>query len=85
MAARKPAERRAGAKGIRPIQARAARRSVFQAIERIRPAAKRNPQQQRVSLWYPITVEALPEAYLSVQRKAASGVEGVTWDTYADG
>ena len=81
-------ERRAGAKGNPSGQStrRAQERgSVSQAVERIRQAAKRNPKQKLVSLLHHISVDALHEAYLSLKRKAASGVDGVTWSTYADG
>ena len=81
-------ERRAGVKGnpLDPRMRRAQKRgSVSQSVERIRQAAKRNPKKKLVSLLHHLTVEALHVAFLRIKRKAASGVDGVTWDTYADG
>ncbi len=45
----------------------------------------RNPKPKRVARLPPITVKALHEAYLGWKRKAAPGVDGMTWDPYADG
>ena len=81
-------ERRAGAEGnpSGPSPRRTQKRGrVSPAVERIRPAAKRNPKQKLVSRWPPITVDARQAAYLSLKRQAASGVDGVTGGRYANG
>ncbi len=81
-------ERRAGPEG-KP-ESRATRRaqkreSVPQAADRIRAAAKRNPGERLVALLHHITTEALSDAFHSLRKDAAAGVDGVTWAHYADG
>ena len=81
-------EPRAGAEGNPESQStrRAQKRaSVTQAADRIRQAAKRNPDERLVALLHHITVPVLEEAFHSLKRDAAAGVDGVTWDMYAEG
>ncbi len=81
-------ERRAGPEGKpgRRATCRAQKRvSVQQAAERIRAAAKRNPEERLVALLHHITAEALEAAYHALRQDAAAGVDGVTWAAYADG
>ncbi len=87
----RPAEQvepRAGAEGnpesqnTRRAQKRA---SVSHAADRIRQAAKRNPDERLTSLLHHITVPVLEEAFHALKRDAAAGVDGVTWDMYAEG
>jgi retron-type reverse transcriptase len=81
-------ERRAGPEGNpgRRATCRAQQRaSVQQAAERIRAAAKRKPAERLVALLHHITVEALESAYHALRRDAAAGVDGVTWEAYAEG
>ena len=83
-----PVEPRAGAEGnpgsqnTRRAQKRA---SVSQAADRIRQAAKRRPDERLVALLHHITVPVLEAAFHSLKRDAAAGVDGVTWDMYAEG
>ena len=53
--------------------------------DRIRQATKRNPKERLVALLHHITVPALMEAFHSLKSDVAAGVDGVTWEMYADG
>ncbi len=56
-----------------------------QAGARIRKAVKRNPEERLVALLHHITVPVLAEAFYSLKSDVAAGVDGVTWEMYADG
>ncbi len=55
------------------------------AADRIRQAAKRNPEERLVALLHHITVSVLSEAFHSIKSDVAAGVDGVTWEMYAEG
>ena len=55
------------------------------AATRIRQAVKRNPEERLVALLHHITVPVLAEAFYSLKSDVAAGVDGVTWEMYADG
>ena len=76
------AEGNPGSQSTRRAQKRA---SVSQAADRIRQAAKGNPDERLVALLHHITVPVLEEAFHSLKRDAGAGVDGVTWDMYAEG
>ena len=81
-------EGRAGPKGNAVGQSprRAQKRgNGSQAADRIRQAAKRNPDERLVALLHHVTVDALRDAFLSLRKDAAAGVDGVTWEMYAEG
>ena len=83
-----PVEPRAGAEGKPGSQStrRAQKRaSVTQAADRIRQAAKGNPDERLVALLHHITVPVLEEAFHSLKRDVAAGVDGMTWEMYAEG
>ena len=61
------------------------RESVTQAAERIRQAATRNPREKLTALLHHVTPDALRWAFLTLKRDAAAGVDGMTWDEYAEG
>ena len=61
------------------------RASVSQAATRIRQAVKRNPDERLVALLHHITVPVLSETFYSLKSDVAAGVDGVTWEMYADG
>jgi len=52
------------------------------ALERVRQAARRSRGEQFSALMHHITVDRLEDAFFSVKRKAAAGVDGVTWEQY---
>ncbi len=81
-------EGRAGPKGngVGQSPRRAQKRaSGSQAADRIRQAAKRNPEERLVALLHQVTVDVLHDAFHSLRKDAAAGVDGVTWHAYADG
>ena len=87
----RPAEQvepRAGAEGNSGGRSRhraQKRGSLSQEADRIRQAAKRNPEGRLVALLHHITMPVLAEAFHSLKRDVAAGVDGVTWEMYADG
>jgi RNA-directed DNA polymerase len=54
------------------------------ALDRVHQAAK-DKDRKFTSLLHHITVDRLRDAYLSHAKRAASGVDGVTWHQYAEG
>ena len=83
-----PVEPRAGAKGNPESlsMSRAQKRGIMShGADRIRQAAKRNPDERLVALLHHITVPVLSEAFYSLKSDVAAGVDGVTWEMYADG
>jgi len=80
-----PVERRVGTKGnagqhnTRRAQNR---ESVTQALARIRQAARTRKKERFTALLHHIDVDLLRIAFLALQRKAAPGVDGLTWRDY---
>jgi len=61
------------------------RSDVPQALERVRQAAKRDKELRFTALLHHVyTIEALMEAYFTLKREAAPGVDGVTWKDYGE-
>ena len=58
--------------------------SVSPGLERVRESARTNPKLRFTSLLHHITPELLRMAYYSLKRKAAPGIDGVTWDAYGE-
>ncbi|VAW76146.1 Retron-type RNA-directed DNA polymerase [hydrothermal vent metagenome] len=50
----------------------------------VRERAKENKDLQFTALLHHVTVDLLHESYLSLKRKAASGVDQVTWQSYGE-
>lgn len=59
------------------------RTSAPSALARVREAAKRDKKKRFTALLHHITIDLLRAAFLSLARRAAAGVDGVTWSTYA--
>jgi RNA-directed DNA polymerase len=81
-------EPRAGTKGNadRPRTRRTqSRGSVSQGLERVRQAARQRKRQTFTALLHHVTIDALREAFLALKRRAAPGVDGVTWQDYESG
>jgi len=84
-AGREPVERRAEAKGnagqtdTRRTQGR---ESVTQGLDRIRQAAKAKEKEKFTALFHHISVEHLEETFFELEKKAAAGVDGLTWRSY---
>jgi RNA-directed DNA polymerase len=53
-------------------------------LARIRAAAKREPKLQFNNLYHHITYERLHQAYFALKRKAASGVDNMSWAGYGE-
>jgi group II intron reverse transcriptase/maturase len=58
------------------------RERVSQALGRVRQAARQRKKEKFTALLHHITVDTLREAYYALKRKAAAGVDGVTWGDY---
>lgn len=58
------------------------RASVTQALERVRQAARLRKKEKFTSLLHHINSAMLRMAFYALKRKAAAGVDGLTWQTY---
>jgi RNA-directed DNA polymerase len=55
------------------------------ALERVRQVAEERKEERFTALWHHVyNEESLREAYLGLNRKAAPGVDGVTWNWYGE-
>ena len=78
-------EERCSAKGNTPEQntVRTQRRvAVSSALGRVRRVARTDKETKFTALLHHVTVERLREAYKSLRRQAAPGIDGVTWVQY---
>src|ERR1700730_3920281 len=55
---------------------------VSQGLAGVRKAARNNKEMKFTSLLHHLTVDLLRESFYSLKRKAAPGVDGVTWQEY---
>src|SRR3984885_2713426 len=55
---------------------------VTQALDRVRNAARQRKKEQFTALLHHVNVDALRTAFYALKRKAAAGVDGVTWQDY---
>jgi RNA-directed DNA polymerase len=82
------AEQRAGTEGntgqphTRRTQSRG---SVSQGLDRVRHAARQRKKEKFTALLHHVTVDLLRESFLALKRRAAPGVDGVTWEDYETG
>jgi RNA-directed DNA polymerase len=58
---------------------------VSQGLAGVRKAAGNNKEMKFTALLHHLTVDLLRESFYSLKRKAAPGVDGVTWQEYEDG
>jgi RNA-directed DNA polymerase len=82
-----PVERRGGAEGNarQPRTCRTqSRESVFQRLDRVREAARQRKGERFTALMHLVDVELLRQSYFWLQKKAAAGVDGVTWHQYGE-
>ncbi len=78
-------ERKAGTKGNMGQQSTRRtqiRESVSQALDRVRKAARQRKKEKFTALLHHISPETLEVAFYALKRKAAPGVDGVTWQEY---
>src|SRR6201993_5120261 len=79
------AEPRPGTKGnaeqqhMHRTQSRA---RMSQSLDRVRKAARLRKKDRFTALFHHITVDALRTAFYALRRKAAPGVDGMTWQDY---
>jgi len=79
------AEQRAGTKGNAGQQSthRTQNRAhVTQALNRVRQAARQRKKERFTALLHHVNTETFREAFYALKRKAAAGVDGVTWQDY---
>jgi group II intron reverse transcriptase/maturase len=60
------------------------RTSVPSALDRVREVARRDRKAKFTALFHHLTVDRLRGAFLALQRKAAPGVDDVTWEQYEE-
>jgi RNA-directed DNA polymerase len=81
-------ERRAGTEGNADQQStlRAQDRAgVTQALGRVREAARQRKKDRFTTLLHHVSIETLRLAFYALRRKAAAGVDGLTWQDYEAG
>ena len=79
------AEPRAGAEGNAGQQSTRRtqdRESVTEGLERVRQAARQRKKERFTALLHHVDVDRLRTAFYALQRKAAPGVDGMTWKDY---
>src|SRR6202171_4266621 len=78
-------EPRAGTKGNVDQQSThrtQTRERVTQALNRVRQAARQRKKERFTALLHHVNVDTLWMAFYALKRKAAAGVDGVTWQDY---
>src|SRR6202043_1087768 len=60
-------------------------KGVSRGLTSVRKAARENKEMKFTALLHHLTAELLRESFYSLKRKAAPGVDGVTWQEYEDG
>ena len=58
---------------------------VPQGLRGVRERARKNKQERFTALLHPVTPALLRDSFFALKRKAAPGVDGVTWQEYATG
>ena len=58
------------------------RAGVSQGLDRVRQVARLRKKERFTALLHHVSVEALREAYMALKRRAAPGVDGLTWQDY---
>ena len=77
---RRPAKGNTGRQNAPRTQSRT---SVPSALDRVREVAERQKEARFTALLHHVTLDLLREAFLDLKRRAAAGVDGVTWKDYA--
>jgi group II intron reverse transcriptase/maturase len=54
-------------------------------LDRVRHAARQRKKEKFTALLHHVTVDLLRESFLALKRRAAPGVDGVTWEDYEVG
>jgi len=82
-----PVEGRGGVDGNADEQSTVrtqSRAAVSQAQARIREAVDRNRKEKLTALLHHVSVDVLRAAFFALKRRAAPGVDAMTWDAYAE-
>src|SRR5207245_2659194 len=58
---------------------------VSQGLARVRKAARERKREKFTALLHHLTVDLLRDSFYALQRHAAPGVDGVTWQAYETG
>jgi RNA-directed DNA polymerase len=58
------------------------RKSRPNGLDRVREAARKDGKLRFTALLHHVTVDLLRDSYLSLKKRAAPGVDGVTWEAY---
>jgi len=61
------------------------REHVSQGLGGVREAARKDKKQKFTAVLHHVTTDLLRDSYYSLKRKAAPGVDGVTWEQYGAG
>jgi hypothetical protein len=61
------------------------RESGSSGLDRVRQAAKGDKKLRFTALLHHVNIDLLRSNYYDLQRQAAAGVDGVTWEEYGDG
>jgi retron-type reverse transcriptase len=61
------------------------RTDVSSGLQRVREAARKEKRARFTTLLHHVTVELLHDSFYALQRQAAPGVDGLTWQEYEDG
>jgi RNA-directed DNA polymerase len=86
-AAAEPMEGRGRTKGNVDLQSTVrtqSRRAVSQAQARIREAVNRNRKEKLTALLHHVSVDCLRAGFLALKKRAAAGIDQMTWDRYAE-
>ena len=81
-----PVEPRAGAErnaGQQSTHRTQGRECVSHGLDRVRQAAKQRKKEKFTALLHHVDVDLLRESFFALKRKAAPGVDGLTWLAYA--
>jgi len=57
---------------------------VSPGLDRVRDAARQRKKEKFTALLHHVTVDLLKDAFLALKRRAAPGVDGVTWQDYEE-
>jgi len=82
MEGRRSAKGNTGGQNAPRTQSRISALSALSALDRVHQPALKERKRQFTTLLHHVTIDSLREAYLALARKAASGVDGVTWCEY---
>jgi retron-type reverse transcriptase len=75
-------ERAEGNTGEQHMCRTQSRESVSQGLDRVREAAQQGKKERFTALLHYVTVDRLRDAFSSLKREAAPGVDGATWQSY---